>query len=181
MKTFKWLIVTSVMIKYMVINVYSLTLVYSKLIKNMSSSFYYDFFRFVFSLAMFALILVIAYFVTKFIAKKSSFRTKTKNMKIIEMLPLGVDKNITLVKVGQQYVLLGNVTKNIVFLSKFNEEELGLIESEEKKNEYTDDFDSYLDEYSSKSNDNYYKTEESYIVNIKNNLNKLKTMVRGNK
>ncbi|HOE56920.1 MAG TPA: flagellar biosynthetic protein FliO, partial [Bacillota bacterium] len=59
-------------------------------------------------LFMSAVILAAAYYVTKYLSRKGFNRGKNKNLKIIESVPLGIDKSLLLIKVGEQYMLIGN-------------------------------------------------------------------------
>ncbi|MFZ5352069.1 MAG: flagellar biosynthetic protein FliO [Bacillota bacterium] len=134
----------------------------------------YSFFKFLYTIFMFALILAVTYYVTRFIARKGAVKSRTKNMKVVESLPLGMDKSLLLVKVGKQYVLLGNSSKSLTYFSSFDHDKLGLFEGDTEVEEYTDSFDTYLDELKDE--------QESFYANpVKSNLNKLKALVRGTK
>lgn len=95
-------------------------------------------------------------------------------MNIVETLPISMDKSVLLIKVGKQYVLLGNMPKNLTYLSTFEQDKLGLNENEASNNEYDINFDSYLEDYKQDNN-----THMDNAIN--NSLKKLKSMVRGTK
>jgi flagellar protein FliO/FliZ len=132
------------------------------------------FWKFLYFVFVFGLILAITYYVTHIIAKKSTVKSKSKNMNIVETLPISMDKNVLLIKVGKQYVLLGNTPKNLIYLSTFEMDKLGLNEDDAINNEYEVNFDSYLEDYKGNSSN---KFENSINVSLK----KLKSMVRGTK
>jgi flagellar biosynthetic protein FliO len=75
---------------------------------------FYGIFYFLF---MSAVILGAAYFVTRYLARRGFNPVANKNLKVIETVPLGIDKSLLLVKVGEQYLLLGSSQKNITLLA----------------------------------------------------------------
>lgn len=181
MRTVRFLILPVVILGCLINNVQAIAPAYIKTSKLTEITFIDNFLRFTFSLIMFILILAAAYYVAKLIAKKGAFKTKTKNMKIVEILPISTDKNIVLIKVGKKYVLIGNVPKNIVCLSSFDEEELGIIDSASDINKFDDNIEAYIDEYKLSVDEDSFNTDNTYLSNMKNNLNRLKSMVRGSK
>ena len=96
-------------------------------------------------LVIFLCILFLTYITTKYIAKKSSLSMKSKHLKVIESISLGIDKNIFLVQAGDKKILIGVSGKNMQFLSEvtLTEEE---IEGEEKAVK-TMDFSKLLSKY----------------------------------
>jgi len=126
-------------------------------------------------LFMSAVILGAAYYVTKYLARKGLNPANNKNLKIIETVPLGIDKSILLVKVGEQYLLLGSTQKNISLLTVIEQEKLAVgSTSEVYSNLDGESIESYMD----KITDEDIKTG---MNSVKHNLNKLKSIVRGNK
>ncbi|KUO76113.1 MAG: hypothetical protein APF77_02165 [Clostridia bacterium BRH_c25] len=132
----------------------------------------YGIFYFLF---MSAVILGAAYYVTKYLARKGLNPANNKNLKIIETVPLGIDKSLLLVKVGEQYLLLGSTQKNISLLTVLEQEKLAIGKaSEGYSNLDGESIESYMD----KLKDGDVKTG---MNSVKHNLNKLKSIVRGNK
>jgi len=117
-------------------------------------------------LFMSAVILAAAYYVTRFLSKRSFKNSGNKNLKIVEAAPLGIDKSILLVKVGEQYLLLGSTQKNITLLSEIDPEKLAVGDDES------------IEVYMSSFHD---ENKKSGMNSIKSNLNKLKSIVRGNR
>jgi flagellar protein FliO/FliZ len=150
----------------------------------------YSFFKLMYSIVIFALILVIAYFVTKFIAKKGTFGNNNKNLKMIEALPLGMDKCVYLVKAGEQYLLLAGTKNNLTLVSTIesNMLSLGEIPEAHTKN-ITENFENIINRYKrteKESDTNYISrahiaSDDDYMASTKMKLNNLKSMVRGNK
>ncbi len=122
---------------------------------------------------MSAVILGAAYYVTKFIARKGLNTSGNKNLKVIETVHLGVDKSLLLVKVGEQYLLLGSTQKTITLLTEVNKEKLTINS--------TNDICSNMDRESIENYMDRLQGENEDVNSIKRNLNRLKSIVRGNK
>jgi flagellar protein FliO/FliZ len=131
-----------------------------------------SFFRTVYYLIMFALILAAAYYITRFIARKGMIQNKSKSMKLMESMPLGVDKSLHLVQVGTQYFLIGSASKSIVLISELDQDKL--FEEQFNSAVNLNDFD-----YESFDESIEGKNFRTYLSSVKNNLQKLKSMVRG--
>lgn len=124
---------------------------------------------------MSAIILGAAYFATRFIAGKGFSASSNKNLKVVESISLGIDKTLLLVRVGEQYLLLGSTQKNISFLSAIDQEQLNLASQGEAYNNLDgESFESYMGNISGAD-------EQTGMNSVKRNLNKLKSIVRGNK
>lgn len=137
-----------------------------------SSSTIYGILYFIF---MSAVILGAAYFVTKYIARKGFKVSGNKNLKIVETVSLGIDKNLLLVKVGEQYLLLGSTQKNISMLTTIDKEKLTVGNTSEVYNDLDDEsVESYINNLNSSD-------DKSGMSSVKQNLKKLKSIVRGNK
>lgn len=132
----------------------------------------YSFFKTVYYLIMFALILAAAYYVTKFLARKGIVQGKTKTMKVIESMPLGIDKSLHIVKVGAQFFLIGSASKNMFMISALDADKL----FQNQENEELD-----LDEIEGYEDSTRAKDFGTYLSSAKQSLNKLKSMVRGSK
>lgn len=124
---------------------------------------------------MSAIILGAAYFATRFIARKGFSASNNKNLKVVESISVGIDKTLLLVKVGEQYLLLGSTQKNISFLSAIDQEQLSLANAEEAYNNLDgESFEAYMGKVAGVD-------EPTGMNSVKRNLNKLKSIVRGNK
>ncbi|HNU80907.1 MAG TPA: flagellar biosynthetic protein FliO [Bacillota bacterium] len=117
-------------------------------------------------LFMSAVILAAAYYATRFLSKRSLRNAGSKNLKIVEAAPLGIDKSILLVKVGEQYLLLGSTQKSITLLTEVDPEKLTVGDDES------------IEVYMSSFQD---ENKKIGMNSIKDNLNKLKSIVRGNR
>lgn len=124
---------------------------------------------------MSAVILGAAYFATRFLARKGLNSANNKNLKIVETVPLGIDKSLMLVKVGDQYLLLGSTQKGITMLTAVEKEKLILGSKSEAYNNFEgESFESYMNKLEDRS-------EDVGMNSIKKNLEKLKSIVRGNR
>ncbi len=127
-------------------------------------------------LFMSAVILAAAYYATKYLARKGLNPAHNKNLKIVETVPLGIDKSLLLVKVGEQYLLLGSTQKGITMLTAVEQGKLTFSSnsSEVYNNLDGESIESYMDNLQAGN-------EREGMNSIKRNLNKLKSIVRGNK
>ncbi len=135
----------------------------------MNSDSIYGIFYFLF---MSTVILTAAFFVTKYLSRKGFNRMGNKNLKIIETVSLGIDKSLVLVKAGGKHLLLGINQKNISMLAEIDEGKLIPENSDEVYDEDNDGYESYMDKFPG---------ENPVADSIKQNLNKLKSIVRGKK
>jgi flagellar protein FliO/FliZ len=174
MKALKYFIMPVVLFASLIGNVYAGTPAYIKSNAfSASGSGIEGFFRTIYYLIMFALILAATYYVTKFLARKGMVQNKSKFMKLMESMPLGVDKSLHVVKVGTQYFLLGSASKSMFMISELEQDKL--FEEQLNNNVDISDFD-----YDSYENGVEGKDFVTYLNSVKNNLHKLKSMVRGN-
>ena len=75
-------------------------------------------------LFIFAVILIAAYYVTKFVGIKTYGNLNNRNIKIIEVIALNKDSYLYIIKVGNAYKVISCSSNNINYLFDVNEEEL---------------------------------------------------------
>lgn len=131
-------------------------------------------------------ILFLAYVTTKYIGGKSRKASRGNYIQVIETISLGLDKQLILVKVGEQFVLLSSSGKNIQFMTNIDLEEYEKDNSSVNDNSVFDFkglFDKYLLGFKDKKNSKYvekdldenqFQSTEGHT--IKSNLNRLKNM-----
>lgn len=90
-------------------------------------------------LFVFALIAGLAYFTSRFLGNKLSFRGKSKSTKILETLPLGPNKCIYVVEIAGSVMLLGVTDKEITLLKEIVDE----IEIEKIRTSASDNIDDF--------------------------------------
>ncbi len=82
--------------------------------------------KLIYLVIIFLLILAVSHYFSKFIARRNL--GKNKIIKHIETLSLGYDKNIYIIKVGEEYFLISSTQKNICLLDKLSGDELKNLE-----------------------------------------------------
>lgn len=100
--------------------------------------------RIVISLLVILVLIYITYFVLKVFGKKALLK-KGEFMRIVDVLPLSSDSMLVLIKVGEQYILLGKTQKNITFLKEFEKSEFAETEEVYEETNFKEIFDSKLD------------------------------------
>ena len=75
-------------------------------------------FEILFILIVFFCILFLAYVVTRFIAKRSSGRMKSRYIEIVDSLGIGADAQLLIVKAGGEFFLAAKSQKQISLLTK---------------------------------------------------------------
>lgn len=81
---------------------------------------------------VFVLILVAAYFVSRWIGTTGMSQYQDKNIRIIEGCRVGQNKMVQIVKVGKKYFVLGIGKDEITCLGEVKEEDLAITEDEIK-------------------------------------------------
>lgn len=117
----------------------------------------------------FGSVLFLTYIVTRYIGEKAKGAMTGKYINVIDTVPLGIDKKLHLIKVGQQFILIASGGKTIEFLANINLEEYE--EDKEKTGiggfDFKRLFDKYLQTYRGKK-------EKKDGQHFKSNLEKLK-------
>lgn len=144
----------------------------------------------------FGAILFLTYITTKFIGSRANKVTKGKYISTVDSVTLGLNKQLHLIKVGEQFVLIASSGKNIEFLTNVSldnfEAEKNVVNSNNNF-DFKVLFDKYFQSFKNKKSDNqkkdnvtdYTKSNEtgsenpfsgSGRKNFKNNLSKLKAI-----
>lgn len=97
----------------------------------------------------FVVILVLAYYSTKMVAKVRLNGFKSNNIKIIESVSAGYQNMIQIVKVGSKFYLIGVTKEKITFLTEIEGDDLDI--TEKSNNEQVFPFEKYLKEYFNKN------------------------------
>lgn len=141
------------------------------------------FFGLFYFLILFAAILFLAYVSTKFLGVKVSRGMKGKYIKVVDSITLGFDKQVYLVKVGDQLLLISSSNKNIRFITHLDknlitldEEDLKMLDEDSPVN-FNSAFKSYFETFrnkSSKSGDTVVDESTETANRFSQNLSKLK-------
>ena len=76
------------------------------------------------ALAIFALVLLVTYFTTRFVGSYEKQKMTGRNLQILESLRLSGGKCIYLVKAGDKYIVLGESRDRVDFLCEVQEDSL---------------------------------------------------------
>lgn len=75
-------------------------------------------------LIMFFALLFLAYIATKFVAGRAGKVMRGKYISVIETVGIGLDKQLHLIKAGNEYILIASAGKSIEFLTVLNMEDI---------------------------------------------------------
>lgn len=175
MKAFRYFILTTALFACLTSNVYAGSAPYMEAAGAIAQAGgIIGFLKAIYYIIMFVLILAAAYYATRFLAKKGMAQGRTRTMKLIESMPLGADRSLHIVKVGAQYFLIGSATKNIFLIKELEEDKLLFGLDDNTFNLNGIEIESYEDGIDTKD-------FGAYLDSVKQNLHKLKSMVRGRK
>ena len=134
---------------------------------------YMGFFKLVYALIVFLMILGVSYYFSRFIGRKVT--GKNKLMKHIESLSFGNDKSIHIVKICDEFYLISCSQKGVYLLDKLTKDGLKDAINDICSKLEDVNFQDYLD--NTCDNENL----EGNKYGIKHNIEKLKKIVKGNK
>ena len=137
---------------------------------NAVNDYLYGTIKIIYFIVVFGLILAVAYFTTKFLAKRGMVNNKNKSIKVVESISMGIDKNIVLIKAGSQYFLVASTPKSLSLLAEIDKDKLfeqGIIEN--------------VNGNITEENNELDNSNKSFSEIMQYNLKKIKTIVRGNK
>lgn len=141
----------------------------------------------IFFLVVFGCVLFLAFVTTKYIGAKTSKTMRGKYISIVDTVSLGIDKQLHLVKVADQFVLISSAGKNVDFLTTVKIEQDRSEEGAADNNsfEFRSLFDKYLNnsKFKKSSVDEYddvaAKQTSSGDAVFRGNLNRLKDITAG--
>ena len=87
-----------------------------------------NFFKFIGTLLLFVLIVICAYFVTRWIGNFGQGHYGNKNIKVIEGCRVGPNKMIQIVKVGNKFFVLGIGKDEISYIGEVEEQDLTIAQ-----------------------------------------------------
>lgn len=92
------------------------------------------------TLIIIILILYLAFVSTKYIGKGVRIQNRSRYMKMVDQMPLGQDKQLSIVKIGDIHYLIGITASAINVLAEMKEEELIPVSSENDMSADVPDF-----------------------------------------
>lgn len=85
--------------------------------------------RFISLLIIFAFVLAITYFTTRYIANYQKGKIDNGNIKIIETARISQDKLLQIIKVGTRYFLIALSKNDVTYLAELKEDEIKVCEN----------------------------------------------------
>lgn len=141
--------------------------------KDSNMSFFMGLMKIMYILIVFLIILCASYYLSRFIARKNF--GKNKIMKLVETLSLGYDRNVYIIRIGENYFLISSTQKNINFLYKLSEEDIKNAILEQKKGSDFK-FDNILSDVNDEAS---YDVEGKNQESITNGIFKVIKKIRG--
>ena len=83
-----------------------------------------SFLQLISALIIFAFVLLITYFTTRWVGSYQKVRMKSRNLQVIESLPAGNNKSICLIKAGTEYIVVAIGKDEIHPITTLKEEQL---------------------------------------------------------
>ena len=137
------------------------------------SNAFMSFFKLIYIFIIFLVVLGISYYFSRFIGKNVT--GKNKLMKHIETISFGNDKNLHIVQICNEFYLISSSQKGVSLLDKLPGEVINNISYDINCKADDESFENYLDNAYDNINPDYNK------YNIKQSIEKLKKVVKGNK
>lgn len=141
---------------------------------DFESNIFISFLKIVYLILIFLIILTASYYLSRYIAKKNL--GKNKFIKIIETLSLGYDKNLYIIKIGEEFFLIACTQKEINLIDKLSSEKFNKVMLDAKNIELEKN-----QEFHNLNNEYNYGNIKGYHNDIKKSIKKLKNFVRGSK
>ena len=120
-------------------------------------------FEIFFKLFIVAIVLFLAYVVTRFMGLKYMNNLKGKNILVVESISIGLDKMLYIVKIGRQYFLISSSGKSINFLSEIDATNISLEDLDKTQGQQMFDVNSfakYLDFFKAKQDKKVKKEKQ---------------------
>lgn len=95
-------------------------------------------------------IFILTYYITKYISRARISGKMRGNVCIMEVISVGVQSSVQLIKAGKKYLLIGVSKDRIVFLTEVNPDDLEFPENKPLINNNV--FDKYLNKFLNKNN-----------------------------
>ncbi|MCF8018479.1 Flagellar protein [Petrocella atlantisensis] len=113
-----------------------------------------DYLQFITVIILFFVILWAAYFATKFLGNLQMNKSNGSNLKIIEVIPVGPQKTLQLIRIGSEYMVIGVSKDHITFIQSVEESKLTFSEDHKVP------FSAYMKKFASKHHDSNNKIGE---------------------
>lgn len=94
--------------------------------------------QFIATVIMFIMVLVLAYFVTRWVGSAGQKQYADKNIRVIEGYKVGPNKMLQIVKVGNKFFVLGVGKDEISYIGEVEEEDLTITEDNKPLPEFSE-------------------------------------------
>lgn len=131
-----------------------------------------SFFKIIYVIIVFLIVLGISYYFSKFIGKRVT--CKNKLMRHIETISFGNDKSLHIVQVSDKFYLISCSQKGICLLEKLPDNILKNEHYNINSEQEPESFEGYIENV-------YDNADLNNRLSIKQNIEKFKKIVRGNK
>mgnify|MGYP000914071735 CR=1 FL=1 len=100
----------------------------------------------------FIVVLLAAYYFTKFIGSKMSYSNTNKHIKVLDRVFLGNDKSICIIQIGNRFFVIGITNHHIELISELNEAEVVPI-SDDNSGSFSNIFETYMNKLVNRDKD----------------------------
>ncbi len=69
-------------------------------------------------------VIYLSYLFSKYLASSTSKINNAKYMKVVDRLPIGQDRSVIILQIGDKHYLIGNASQSIEILAELSEEQL---------------------------------------------------------
>lgn len=73
------------------------------------------------------LVLYLTFVCTKYIGRGVGIKTRSRNMKMLDQIPLGRDRSAAIIEAGNRFFLVGITASQVSLISELKEEEVGTL------------------------------------------------------
>ncbi|SDX83632.1 FliO/MopB family protein [Lachnobacterium bovis] len=84
-------------------------------------------------LLIFLIVLAMAYYVTKWLAKYEKIQGHNSNLDVVEATKIGTNKAICLIRIGEKYIVVAIGKDNVTYLTEVKKDELTDLSFLERK------------------------------------------------
>lgn len=127
----------------------------------------------------FGSLLFLTYITTRFLGTRMNKASKGKHLSIVDTVTIGMNKQLYLVKAGNQFILMASSGKNLEFIKEIKLDELD-VEMDTETNttfDFKAIFDKYFQNFKNKKNDNNQEPNSNMEASrFKGNLQRLKIL-----
>jgi len=113
-----------------------------------------DYFQFITVIVLFFVVLWAAYMSTKYLGNLQMHKGNGSNLKIVEVLPVGPQKTLQLIRIGSEYMVIGVSKDHITFVQSVDESKLTFSEDDKVP------FSTYMKKFVSKHHESNDKIGE---------------------